>query len=64
MSKQTYECQFKDKIETMEKHVADTREDVSYIRGKIDGMENQKEGDITFYGMLSALIVGLWNLIK
>ena len=37
---------------------------LDYIVGKIDGISQQKGTDITFFGMLAAVMLGLWNMIK
>lgn len=37
---------------------------LDYMVGKIDGIDSQKKSDITFYGVLIAMAVGFWNLIK
>ena len=37
---------------------------LDYIVGKVDGMTQQKGTDITFFGMLGAILLGLWNMIK
>lgn len=60
----TNDCAFKERIEKMDEKIDKVHEDVSYMRGKIDGMNKQKNNDVTFYGMLSAIGLGLWNLIK
>ena len=59
-----HECEFQHKIEQMDGKIDKACEDVAYIRGKIDGIDKQKTTDVTFFGMLIALVMGLWNLIK
>ena len=49
------------KIETEFKEVHGK---LDYIVGKVDGMQQQKGTDITFFGMLAAVALGLWNMLK
>ena len=38
--------------------------DITYIRGKIDGATQAKRDNVTFAGMLIALVVGFINILK
>jgi len=36
---------------------------LDYIVGKVDGMAQQKNTDVSFFAMLIAFALGVWNLI-
>lgn len=54
----------RDELEELHEKVDSVAEDVSYIKGKIEGISQQKKHDVTFYGMLVALVLGVWNKIS
>ena len=50
--------------EHIEKEFKEVHGKLDYIVGKVDGMAQQKGSDITFFGMLAAIMLGLWNMVK
>ena len=36
---------------------------LDYIVGKVDGMSQQKNSDISFFAMIGAFALGVWNLL-
>ena len=50
--------------EALHKKVDNLAEGQSEIKGILKGMKQQKGTDITFIGMLAAIIMGVWNLVK
>lgn len=50
----------RDEFDTLHAKVDDVRETVARIEGKLDQQNNSWQ----WFGVISALILGLWNMIK
>ena len=53
----------RDEYEALHEKVDDLAEGQAEIKGMLKGMESQKKNDMTFYGMLAAFVLGIWNLL-
>jgi len=49
--------------EKIEKQFKEVNSKLDYIVGKVDGMSEQKKHDVSFFAMLAAFALGLWNLL-
>lgn len=49
-------CQHEDKIDKLV-------DDVAFIRGKIEGIAEQKKSDVSTFGLIGAYILGVLGLI-
>jgi len=47
----------------IEKEFKEVHGKLDYIVGKVDGMAQQKNSDVSFFAMLGAIALGIWNLL-
>ena len=54
----------REEYDALHEKVDNLAEGQSEIKGILKGMKDQKGSDITFFGMLAAIMLGLWNMVK
>jgi len=54
----------KNDFDELHKKVDKVSEDVSEIKGLLKGRKDAKSGNITLIGVVSAIVLGVWNMLK
>jgi len=46
------------------KGIKENAKSLARIEGKLEGMAQQKKGDWQVFGIIGAICIGIWNMIK